>query len=303
MLDNIKDFVSPVPSSKRELTFSDFERAAKRLGLAEIAIIQAVAEVESAGSGFYSNGLPKILFEAHVFNRRTNGKYLNTESKACPGTYLAVEEWTPSNYPPTRLMYAVLMEAMALDKEAALRSTSWNKMQILGNNYSKCGNFRNVEQFVGSQIVDEANNLDAFVNFVLSNSIDDELRVKNWAGFAYIYNGKGYRKNRYDTRMQAAYEKFAEANKRAKVPLLQNTAEENATNPRAQFTGLKTPQIASLQKWLNKSLPSLAVPLVEDGTFGRRTNEALNLAVKVLGSLEVAATLAKLGLHDLAKTI
>jgi len=30
----------------------------------------------------------------------------------------------------------------------------------------------------------------------------------DWASFAYGYNGSGYKVNKYDTKLQAAYEKF-----------------------------------------------------------------------------------------------
>ena len=55
----------------------------------------------------------------------------------------------------------------------------------------------------------EAEQLLAFVRFVKVNKLDDELRRKDWAGFARGYNGSGYAKNSYDKKMKTAYEKFA----------------------------------------------------------------------------------------------
>lgn len=44
-------------------------RAAEMLSV-EVAAIKAVSEVESQGGGFLEAGLPKILFERHIMNRR-----------------------------------------------------------------------------------------------------------------------------------------------------------------------------------------------------------------------------------------
>jgi hypothetical protein len=51
----------------------------------------------------------------------------------------------------------------------------------------------------------EANQLEGMINFIKSAKLDDELRAKNWAGFARGYNGSGYRANQYDTRLAKAY--------------------------------------------------------------------------------------------------
>ena len=37
----------------------------------------------------------------------------------------------------------------------------------------------------------------------------EALRKKNWAAFAKAYNGPGYAKNQYDTKLAAAYASFA----------------------------------------------------------------------------------------------
>ena len=42
---------------------------------ANVATIRAVVEVEAAGSGFFADGRPKILFEAHWFSEFTNSRY------------------------------------------------------------------------------------------------------------------------------------------------------------------------------------------------------------------------------------
>ena len=62
----------PTPiAADHELRASDFTRAAAALNCEE-ACIKAVAEVESRGGGFLKSGRPKILFEAHIFSKRTH---------------------------------------------------------------------------------------------------------------------------------------------------------------------------------------------------------------------------------------
>jgi hypothetical protein len=48
----------------------------------------------------------------------------------------------------------------------------------------------------------------AFCNFVKSVGLDDELVRKDWVGFAYGYNGKGYLSNNYHKKLEVAYNKY-----------------------------------------------------------------------------------------------
>ena len=63
-----------MPQLQRTLTPADYERAAAALGC-EVAAIRAVAAMESSGDGFLPDGRPTILFDAHVFNRLTAGRF------------------------------------------------------------------------------------------------------------------------------------------------------------------------------------------------------------------------------------
>src|SRR5690606_3307933 len=106
----------------------DYVTAANLLGC-EVAAVKAVAEVESAGGGFQSDGQPKILFERHYFHRLTNGKYSKTHpdiSNPSAGGY-------GSN------QHGRLAKAAKLDREAALQSASWGKFQIMGSHWKSLG--------------------------------------------------------------------------------------------------------------------------------------------------------------------
>jgi hypothetical protein len=71
-------------------------------------------------------------------------------------------------------------------------------------NYSRVGS-RTVDEFVVAQKLSEKEHLDAFVKFILSHDLSDELRERRWADFARRYNGPRYAENHYDEKMAAAY--------------------------------------------------------------------------------------------------
>jgi len=180
---------------------ADFIRAATSLGC-EVSAIKAVAEIEGGRAGGYlPSGRPVILFESRLFNDLTDGRYRADHPDIATSTWVR-------NYRGGDGEYERLRAGMALDPEAALKSCSWGRFQILGANYSRLG-FKSVNDYV-TEVVDdgEASHLSHFVGFVVANGITDELIRLDWHGFARVYNGPGYRKNRYATRMQSAYERF-----------------------------------------------------------------------------------------------
>jgi hypothetical protein len=184
--------------AKPKLTEKDFRRAAAVLRC-EVPAIKAVAQVESRGAGFYGDGFPVILFERHIFRRETKGKF----TRSYPHL-----SGPPGNYGPAGKNQRVkFSQAFELDPIAAMKSCSWGKFQIMGFNHKPCG-FASVGEFVDAMKESEGRQLDAFVAFVISQKLDKHLRDKNWTAFARGYNGTGYAKNKYDTKMAAAYTKF-----------------------------------------------------------------------------------------------
>ena len=180
------------------LTESDYQEAAQALGCS-VAAIMAVAEVESSGSGFLASGEPKILFEAHIFDRLTGGKYRQSHPN------ISSARWDRSLYgAPGQHQHDRLQEAVALDRDAALQSASWGKFQVMGFNWAACG-YPTLQAFISDMFAGEAGHLRAFVGYVRHRGLADELARQDWAGFAYGYNGAGYAANHYDTKMAAAY--------------------------------------------------------------------------------------------------
>lgn len=178
----------------------DFPIMAHRISVSE-DVMRAVVAVEAAGSGFDRQGRPKMLFEPHIFYRNLSGaKRARAVSEG-----LAYEDWRPGNYPSDS--YPRLLKAMEIDAEAALKSASWGAGQILGVNHVDAG-YGTIESMVEAFAEDEENHFEAMVAFILANNLDDDLRRLDWHGFARGYNGSGYKRNGYHTKLASAYARW-----------------------------------------------------------------------------------------------
>lgn len=187
----------------KQLIPADFQTAAALLSV-DVATIMAVAEVESAGGGFFPDGQCKILFEAHIFSKRTGGIY----DKSHPNISSPI--WNRALYLGGPQEHTRLAEAVKLNRDAALQSASWGMFQIMGFNYGRCG-FKVLQDFINAMLLSEGAQLLAFCNFVKSSKLDDELQRKDWAGFAAGYNGPRYQENHYDTKLEKSHNRFANA--------------------------------------------------------------------------------------------
>lgn len=192
-----------------ELTSQDLGKAAETLGL-ESSVLMAVVRVESAGSGFLEPGLPKILFEGHIFWRELRKRGSEPETFAAEHASIVYPRWTKEHYRGGRREYDRLHEASLVHRQAALCSASWGAFQIMGFNHGACG-FTEVEDFVVAQARSATGQLEAFCAFLRSQGLIAVLKQKDWAGFARRYNGPEYRQNRYDTKLASAYEKCRES--------------------------------------------------------------------------------------------
>ncbi len=195
------DYLSTLRAESRTpLVRADFERVAAALNC-EWEAVAAVAEVESGPlGGFGADGRPIILYERHLFSRHTNRIY--------DATHPTISNRTAGGYPRTQAeRWAQLTEAYALDPEAALKSASYGRFQVLGQNFPN-GGFPNAHAFVSSMARSEQGQLQSFVDFVRANGLADELQRKDWVGFASRYNGPAYAQFQYDTKMAAAYQRL-----------------------------------------------------------------------------------------------
>lgn len=173
----------------------------------EVATIKAVNEVEAEGEAFLPDGRPKILFEGHIFWRQLKAKGIDPKDHEKGNETILYKNWTRKHYKGGASEYERLEQAMKIDEEAAMRSCSWGSFQIMGFHAEKLG-FQDVFDFYYTLRTGEFENLKLFIKFCQVNNLVRHLRSKNWAAFARGYNGRAYAENKYDTKLEAAYNKF-----------------------------------------------------------------------------------------------
>lgn len=182
----------------------DLPKLGALLGVGEDEI-HAFIDAETRGTGFDSEGRPRILFEPHKFFKNLPSKAKRDRAVKAG---LAHPKWGAISYGKESAQYDRLERAMKIDETAALKSCSWGLGQVLGDNHAVVG-YATVQDFVRAMCEDEENHLKASVDFILANRLDDELREHKWAAFARGYNGPGYRKNEYDIKLAQAYARWS----------------------------------------------------------------------------------------------
>jgi hypothetical protein len=183
----------------RPLSEAGLSHAAMTLGVG-LPALWAVMTVETRGCGFLPDRRPVILFERHVFHRRTGGRHSATApdiSSASAGGY----------GPAGDHQYQRLARAIRLDRTAALESTSWGLGQVMGFNAAAAG-YADAEAMVESMRESEDAQFQGMVNFIASNQLAQYLRGADWAGFAFRYNGTEFQKNKYDEKLARAHARF-----------------------------------------------------------------------------------------------
>lgn len=228
--------------SGHEITEEDWQKAAYRLDC-EPEVLKAFSDVESGGkSSFWrlnkgdGASIPALLFERHYFSRLTKGRFdaahpdlswpvayrkkslLGKDDKRMHDGKVELTDI----YSDYASAYLRLINAYRLDPDAALRSCSWGKFQIMGDNYGLCG-ANNADALVQMVCTSEYAQVNLMVTFIQKKpapwkdsknkklgkavSLWDAIKAKDWAMIAYNYNGPGYKTYSYDVKLKAAYEK------------------------------------------------------------------------------------------------
>jgi N-acetylmuramidase len=182
------------------LTAADIAAAAATLGVAP-KMVTAVREVEVAGAPFDDDGRPRILFERHIFHRKTGGRF----DKSHP----VLSSPTAGGYGKFSAQYGKLADACALDPDAAFQAASWGAFQVLGSNAVSLG-YASAFDMALALTVSEAAHLDSFVRFVRVNKLLAALQAcrpgnpASCVAFVKAYNGPGFAKNNYHVKLANA---------------------------------------------------------------------------------------------------
>jgi hypothetical protein len=179
-------------------------------------IFAAFLQVESGGSGFDPRtGKIIIQYEPHVFCRyleqfkvpyKLSITYENKKKKYrvdAKGLSLfnGVEgqeaEWKAFN------------TAFKMHQQSALLSTSLGLSQVLGMNYRKLG-YNTVNEMWDSFKASEENQVKGMAQFIVNTpGLHTALLRNDWQTSAKLYNGAGYKVNKYDVKLEKAFNKFS----------------------------------------------------------------------------------------------
>lgn len=175
------------------LTQAGFDASAGALGV-DAPSLWALITVETRGFGFLPDRRPKILFERHVFHRRTGGRF----SALHPDISAPVS----GGYLGGAAEYARLERAMRLDRQAALDSASWALGQIMGYHALRL-NYPSTQAMVDSFETGEDEQLAGAQRFIEANPpLKQAFSRGQWSRVAFFYNGAGFAKNGYDRNLE-----------------------------------------------------------------------------------------------------
>lgn len=174
----------------------------------EPAALLAVVYVESAGKPYAivdDKKQPLIRWEGHYFDRLLSGAKRDRARRQGLASPRAGAVRNPRSQAKR---WAMLRQAMRIDERAAIQSVSWGVGQVMGAHWQDL-DYASPQHLMREAQSSVAGQVRLMVRFIVKNNLLDELNRKDWAGFARRYNGPAYRKNRYDTRMARAYERFS----------------------------------------------------------------------------------------------
>jgi hypothetical protein len=180
-----------------------------------VALIRTIIAVETRGSGFDREGRVIILYEPHVAWRNLPGPPSPRRGVPPPPSPerlkwqrlgLAYPDWGTRPYP--RDSYPAFKAAFKVDPEVACRSCSWGMGQILGENHKAAG-YSTAQDMAEAFAIGEGEQVAAMARFIRANpKMHAALVMDDWREFARRYNGPGYEKNAYHTKLAEAFARF-----------------------------------------------------------------------------------------------
>lgn len=197
-------------SENKKITLQQMRDMAKLYGIQNVALLQAVHEVECRGNGFNDDGTPVILFERHVFRQRLNANKKFTALAKAEKERPDLCSKNAGGYGLYSQQHQRLASATNYDRTSALESCSWGIGQVMGYHWESLG-YVSLQAFVNEMYRNEASQLNAMCRYIKANNLTNALNKQDWKSFAKGYNGIAYAKNKYDTKLANAFKKFNQA--------------------------------------------------------------------------------------------
>lgn len=188
---------------------SIYDSLAAELGI-EPAAMRAVSSIEAGHShtAFISPGSPVVNLEVPMFKEQLQRAGLDVDSlaRAVPDAFSRPSR---SRYAdPLLAQRAMYRAASAVNDTLAMLCTYWGMYQIRGSNWRLCG-AESVRDFVKKMSQSEDMQHRLFANYIKNTGLYRPLQAHDWAAFARAYNGEGYAKHGYHTRLAAAYARYS----------------------------------------------------------------------------------------------
>lgn len=180
---------------------------AKSLGDTTTKRINAVAQVESSGFGWFDSGLPKILYERHYFYKfvMKSINWLSFGQLAAPssGGYTVDVDKNGVNDNWDKLAAAV-----CINPDGALQSVSIGSFQVMGKWYKDCGYAHPIDMLWDARN-GEYGHYKMLVGFIKANKLTKQfLSISTIAAtnvpFVRAYNGPAWEKNDYANKLARA---------------------------------------------------------------------------------------------------
>ncbi|ENN90834.1 N-acetylmuramidase domain-containing protein [Bartonella schoenbuchensis] len=233
---------------------------AQEIGCEE-AVVAAIISVESDGKGFDDEQRVKVLFEKHQFykNLPPHKRKQAVKEDLARKEWISIQDGGYKEQKTNTQALELLIAAMTIDEEAALKSASYGAGQILGSNYGMLG-WKSVQDFVTSMCSCEDEQIKAMFTFFKKRGLASSLRDKDFNAIARAYNGSGMVEE-YGRRMRSAYCALTKKTAAVSNPI-------RATGLRL---GCKGYRVEALQKRLN----DLGYPVAIDSDYGPNTRSAI----------------------------
>lgn len=194
----------------KAITQTELEGLALRLGDPSTARIRAVAKVEANGSGWFTDGRPKILFERHKFWK------WNDDTSAPKSTYFNYPSWgnytTDADKNNINDSYDKLLKACEYDPRAAFKAISMGAFQVMGEYHVAMGYVEPWDMLYACTH-DEYNQYLLLVKYIEMNKMQSKFlalssKPDSCRLFAAGYNGKLYYKQDYHGKLASAVKYF-----------------------------------------------------------------------------------------------
>lgn len=238
-----------------ELTIID---ALARENAIEPAALYAIISIESGGKTatiIHGEAKPLIRFEGHYFDRRLKGAQ---KTKARNQKLAHPKAGRIKNPHSQSARYQLLAKAQKIDHQAAIESTSWGLGQVMGAHWNWLG-YASADALMEEALSGFEGQLRLMLRFIIKSNLKPKIQMRDWKGFARIYNGPNFRKNLYDTKLARAYARFKKGHQKP------------TTHPPKLAFGAIGEEVRLLQMVLTAK----GYYCFQDGIFGKKTRAAL----------------------------